>query len=101
MMQDRRRFLSLAALGLAAGGLSAVAGAQTGGLACPDPATLPFTQKTRRRGLGYTEPSTDPARNCALCAFYTAGQGGCGTCQLLSGPVNGGAVCLSFAARAK
>ncbi len=101
MMHDRRQFIARAALALVAGGLASAAGAQAGSPACPDPASLPFSQKNRRRGIGYAEPSTDPARRCELCAFYTAGQGGCGTCQLLAGPVSGGAVCLSFAPGSK
>lgn len=70
--------------------------------ACYDAAGLTLSQRNRRRSLGYAEISGDPKKTCAGCAFFTAAaQGGCGTCQLLTGgPVNAGAVCNSFAAKA-
>ena len=99
MSIDRRRFLAFtAAAPLLVLGIGGV-GAQTA--TCYDPAALPLSQKNRRRSLGYVEPSADPARRCAGCAFFTAGAVGCGTCGLLSGPVNAGAVCSSFAPRGK
>ncbi|WP_395336746.1 high-potential iron-sulfur protein [Novosphingobium sp. BL-8H] len=64
---------------------------------CSDPATLPLSQRSRRRALGYTSPSNDPQKHCSLCAFFTAGAGACGTCQMLSGgAVEATAVCTSF-----
>lgn len=97
----RRRFLALA--GLAPLGLAAIPGARAGDTAaCYDPNALPLSQKSRRRSLGYVEASADPAKTCGGCAFYTAAQGNCGTCQLLTGgPVNAVAVCTSFAPRPK
>ena len=97
---SRRRFIGMAALvplaGFAARSAQAAAPA-----ACYDPAALPRAQKSLRRSLGYEEKSADAKRKCSLCAFYTAAQGDCGTCQMLSGgPVNGGGVCNSFAAKA-
>lgn len=75
--------------------------AQTVAPACYDPSTLPFTQKSRRRALGYVEASTNPARRCGLCAFFTSASPSCGTCQMLSGgPVNVGGLCNSFAPKA-
>ena len=69
---------------------------------CPaDPASLPATQRNRRRSIGYVEPSADAARRCGLCSFYTAGDAGCGSCQLLGGGmVSPGGVCGSFAPKA-
>lgn len=98
----RRNFLVLVAgapLALFVAGRSRAAGAP----ACYDPATLPFSQKSRRRSLGYLESSADPKKRCGGCAFFTAvAPGNCGTCQMLSGaPVNAGAVCNSFAAKAR
>ncbi len=98
MTIDRRRFLALAAAG-APLALLGIGTAQAA--ACYDPAALPLSQKNRRRSLGYVEASTDPAKRCAGCAFFTAGAADCGTCALLSGPVDAGAVCSSFAPRAK
>jgi hypothetical protein len=97
---DRRRFLSFAAIGGAA--VIAGSGARAEETpACYDPAALPLSQKNRRRSLGYVEPSADPQKHCGLCAFFTAGDPGCGKCQLLNGPVSAQAVCSSFAPRGK
>ena len=101
MTGSRRNFLALAAgapLALFAAGRTRAADAP----ACYDPAALPFSQKNRRRSLGYVEVSADPGKHCGACAFFTAAtQGGCGTCQLLGGgPVRADAVCNSFAAKA-
>lgn len=100
MSIDRRHFLTLAAAAaplvvLGAGSAAAQAAA------CYDPAALPLSQKNRRRSLGYVEASADPAKRCAGCAFFTASGEGCGTCALLSAPVNAGASCNSFAPRGK
>ncbi|MBV1691030.1 hypothetical protein KRR38_25960 [Novosphingobium sp. G106] len=100
MKVDRRRILTSAAVGV----LSAVigiGGARAQNAACYDPATLPLSQKSRRRSLGYAEASSDQAKHCSVCTFFTAGQPGCGACQLLNGPVNAGAVCSSFAPHRK
>lgn len=97
MTVDRRRFLALAAAApLAVFGADAARAA-----ACYDPAALPLSQKNRRRSLGYVEAAAEPAKRCAGCAFFTAGETGCGTCALLNGPVNAGASCGSFAPRGK
>jgi hypothetical protein len=85
-------------------GLLGLAGARAAApAACYDPATLSLSQRNRRRSLGYVDVSPDAKKTCAGCAFYTAGgEAGCGACQLLSGgPVRGGAVCTSFAAKAR
>ncbi|KPH63648.1 high-potential iron-sulfur protein [Novosphingobium sp. ST904] len=105
MTPSRREFLgrALTFASLAAAGLVASGGAlaQPPAGSCYDPAALPFSQKSRRRALGYLDASADPARRCGSCAFFTAAAPGCGTCQMLSGgPVNAGAVCNSFAPKA-
>ena len=92
----RRGLLAMAALAP-----FALLSAARAAAACYDPAALPLSQKSRRRSLGYTDVSADPAKRCGLCAYFTAGDGGCGTCQLLSGgPVSAASGCTSFAARA-
>lgn len=105
MIASRRQLLgqAVAVAGAASVGLflGCDAFAQSAAPACYDPASLPFTQKSRRKSLGYVEASSDPARQCGVCAFFTATATGCGSCQMLSGgPVNGGGVCNSFAKRA-
>lgn len=97
MSDSRRKVLALAALSplllLARAPAAAAAGA-----ACYDPDALPLSQKSRRRSLSYTETSSDPARHCGLCNFFTRSTSDCGTCAMLGGgPVNAGAVCSSFA----
>lgn len=101
MTASRRNFLGLAAAAPFA--VLAAASARAADAACYDPATLPFSQKSRRRSLGYLEVATDPGKRCGGCAFFTAAApASCGACQLLGGTrVNAGAVCNSFAAKAR
>lgn len=100
MIDTRRSFLTLVGLApvalLAAGRVSAAEPT-----ACYDPNKLPLSQKSRRRANDYVEQSSDPAKHCSLCSFFTAAAPGCGTCTILGGPVNAGAVCSSFAVKAK
>jgi High potential iron-sulfur protein len=102
---DRNRRSLLAAIGLAPLAFAATRAVAAGPAleTCPDPASLTFAQKTRRRSIAYSEPSTDAARQCRLCAFFTPVCDGatCGACQLLSGgAVAPNGVCASFAAKA-
>lgn len=99
MTDTRRGFLTLAGLSplllLGAGQAAAQASA-----ACFDPATLPLSQKNRRRSIGYVDQSADAAKACGKCAFFTAAGAGCGTCTILGGsPVNASGLCSSFAAK--
>jgi hypothetical protein len=96
---NRRRFLGLVAVGVP---LATIGGASAWAAACYDPATLPLSQKNRRRSIGYIEVATDPANRCMGCAFFTAAAGeGCGTCAMLNSTVNAGASCSSFTPRPK
>ncbi len=102
MSMSRRSLLGLAAVAP----LAALAGAgarAAGTAACYDSASLPLSQRNRRRSLAYVETSAVAGKNCAACAFFTSGsQAGCGTCQLLSaGPVNASGLCNSFGAKAR
>lgn len=98
MPSSRRKVLALAALALIARAPSAAAE----GAACYDPDALPLSQKSRRRSLGYVELSSDPARRCGACSFFTAASPDCGACAMLGGgPVKAGAVCRSFAPKAR
>ena len=99
MQTVRRAFLGLALraaplVALAIGGSGAARAA-----GCYDPASLPLSQKNRRRSIGYMEVAADPARRCAGCAFFTAAAQGCGTCAMLTATVDAGASCGSFAPR--
>jgi hypothetical protein len=101
MPSSRRKVLALAALAplaLLARAPSAAAQGQT----CYDPDALPLSQRSRRRSLGYVEQSSDPARHCGACNFFTAANPDCGACAMLGGgPVTAGAVCSSFAPKAR
>lgn len=93
---SRRRLLGL---GVAAAGAGlALATSARAADACFDPDTLPASQKSMRRTLGYQLHSSDPKKRCGLCAFFTAAAGDCGKCALLNGgPVVTGSVCNSWA----
>lgn len=100
MTVDRRRFLNLA-VGAGAATAAAVSGTRALAAACYDPATLPLSQKNRRRSLGYVEVAADPARRCMGCAFFTVAEEGCGKCAMLNATVNSAASCKSFVQRLK
>jgi hypothetical protein len=98
MDNSRRGFLALAGLTpflLLAGNAGAA------DAACYDFNALSTADKDARRSLGFMQVSNDPKKHCGLCAFFQAGQGDCGTCQLLNnGPTTTGSLCTSFAAKA-
>lgn len=102
MTKSRRQFLVQAGLGLAAA--AAAGAARAAGTApaasCQDPASLSLSQRSRRRAVSYVEPAPDTAKACGLCAFFTASEAGCGTCQMLGGGiVSAKGLCNSFAPR--
>lgn len=68
--------------------------------ACADLAKLDSGAAGLRASLNYAETSPDSAKTCAACAFFAAGTGGCGTCQILSGPANSKGHCDSWGPRA-
>jgi hypothetical protein len=88
-----RRELLLRAVpaGLAGFGLARAARAAS---ACVQPES-----EALRASLNYVVTAADPAASCARCAFFTADAGnggGCGGCQILSGPVDATGHCDSF-----
>ena len=99
MQSNRRHFLALAAAAPFAALVATDALAEAA--ACFDPAALPMSQQRFRKSVQFLAVSPDAAKRCALCAFYKAGQPGCGTCQILSGPVSAGSYCSSYAAKPK
>lgn len=96
MNSNRRRVLGLVATAIP---LAALGATSAWAAVCYDPASLPLSQKNRRRSIGFMEIATDPARRCAGCAFFTAAEEGCGKCLMLNAAVNAGASCGSFAPR--
>ena len=67
--------------------------------ACFDLDSLPASQRSTRRTLGFKLATSD-TQNCGLCAFFTPSAGSCGNCAMLSGGVVSTAyVCESWAAK--
>lgn len=96
MDKSRRNFLAIAGM-VPVAVLAGRAGAQSPKV-CYDTASLPAGQKSLRRSMQYVDVSPDAKRRCGGCAFFTAGQEGCGTCALLrGGPVAATGFCTSFA----
>lgn len=97
MNETRRRSIALAGLApiAALGARQAFAQAKP---VCYDLSTMSLSQKNMRRSVGFVDPAPDPAKRCGVCAFFAATQGGCGSCQILSGgPTAQTAFCSSFA----
>lgn len=99
MTANLRHFLALAAAAPFAA--FAASRALADSTACYDPAALPMSQKGLRKSLQFVDLSPDAAKRCELCAFYKAAAPGCGTCQILNGPVALDSFCLSYAAKPK
>ena len=71
---------------------------------CVDADSLSTGQASLRASFHYAGSSPHgEAKTCAGCQFFAAQAGdanGCGTCQILQGPVNGRGHCDSWSARA-
>jgi hypothetical protein len=54
-----------------------------------------------RSSLHYVNPSPKPAEMCKGCGFFAGdtGKPACGNCQIMTGPVDAGAHCDSWAAK--
>jgi len=63
---------------------------------CADPAKLDSGAAGLRPSLNYVEASPDPAKTCSACAFFSAGTGACGSCQIFNGPANSKGHCDSW-----
>ena len=90
------------AFGLAAplAGMALVRASGAAAQACVKGDDLTASQVSLRAALKYEDPSTEPAKVCAGCAFFTADADACGQCKLLNGPVSAKGRCSSWAARA-
>lgn len=70
-------------------------------LVCTDTAGLSADESTARTTLGYVDQSTDPAKPCSGCQLYkAAGEGQCGGCGILKGPINPAGTCKSWVKKA-
>jgi hypothetical protein len=70
-------------------------------LSCTDTSRLSSAELTLRTTLGYSEQSTEVARQCRACLQFVAAptEGQCGTCKIVKGPINPSGNCKSFVAR--
>jgi hypothetical protein len=66
---------------------------------CTDPDDLSGADVALRKSVEYTDKSSDENKTCRGCAFFKAGAGGCGTCQIVSGLVSATGHCTSWSAR--
>lgn len=93
----RRALLGLALAGPAMLGAARALAADAG--TCVNLDDLPASEKSMRQALNFMLISDDASRHCAICAFYSAGEGDCGKCQIFNGPVPAQGRCDSWAAR--
>jgi hypothetical protein len=94
MARMTRRRLLMGALPFGIPGFALARAARAAG-SCVQPES-----EALRTSVNYVEPAADPAVACAHCAFFTADPAGgaCGSCQILSGPVDATGHCDSFSA---
>lgn len=70
-------------------------------LSCTDVAGLAPADVQVRTSLEYVDKTTDAAKPCLTCRFYVAPQTeGCGTCQIVKGPIHPTGGCKSWIAKA-
>ncbi len=107
----RRRALQILGVGVAAGGLFALAackgnnGDSAGSAGSASTGTDDCTtdiddnSKTLRRTLQYNDKAAVPEKHCSACVQFIDGKyGKCGGgCKVIPGPVNPNGGCLSFA----
>ncbi len=97
---NRRQFLERAVVlgvGMSAGAL--LMGCKGGSLSCDDTTGLSMADRQTRTSMAYVEATADPAKNCANCSLYTAaGEGECGSCSVVKGPINPNGYCNVWAA---
>lgn len=97
---SRRRLLVATGL-LPLVGLGGMSACSTKPRACVDETALDADERRMRQRLNYVASSSHPEASCANCAFYRgAGDGECGSCELLGGAVNRGGFCDSWAVNA-
>jgi hypothetical protein len=85
-----RRALMLTSLSLAVAGVVSRLRAATCAAPAGDEAGL-------RAELHYAATTSDPAKPCSACSFFSQSHDSCGTCQILSGPVSPNGHCDSWA----
>ncbi len=67
------------------------------GGSCPEPkpASLTDEQKKLRSSIGYVHGGAPADKACEHCLYFVAAAG-CGTCEVMPGPVHPGGTCQLF-----
>lgn len=96
---DRREALvGIAAVLIAPASLLACGKKQ---LACTDTSGLSADETAMRTTLSYVDQTPDPSKACSGCQLYKpAGEGQCGGCGVIKGPVNPDGTCKSWVKKA-
>jgi hypothetical protein len=102
-MLGRRSFM-IASGRFALGGAAVALGCKrTAGLptSCEDVTGLSDEERAARSALAYADGATKPDKACRSCQQWVAphGDGACGGCKLLKGPIHPEGTCKAFAAR--
>ena len=70
-------------------------------LVCTDTSGLTAEEAAVRTTLAYVDKSPDPSKPCSGCALYKpAGEGQCGGCQVMKGPIHPEGTCKSWVKKA-
>lgn len=98
---SRRVFLSvISTVGAAASvGALAACGGKPKEFSCNDVGSLPEADKTLRTSVKYVDKSQEPGKKCDNCLQYTkaAGEGQCGGCKVVKGPIHPDGYCTLWA----
>lgn len=96
---DRRR--AIACIGATLLAPSALLAGCKKTLVCTDTTGLSADEIAARTALAYVDVSPDPAKPCSTCALYKpAGEGQCGGCQIIKGPIAPAGTCKSWVKKA-
>ncbi len=86
---------------LAVFGGAAACSKQPAALVCTDTSGLAPADVTVRTTLGYTDVSVEAGKMCSNCQQFVpaAAANTCGTCKILTGPINPKGYCKSYVAK--
>lgn len=94
---SRRRLLTgLVQLSIAA---AVAANADAADSACVDLKAMSAGEVSSRNSLHWAAMSAQPNKSCAMCNFFSASPGGCGSCIILGGPTYAAGYCDSWTAK--
>jgi hypothetical protein len=93
---SRRQVITRAAQMVAGLSMATIAskGSRAAATSCTDAGSASL-----RESLHYTDAASNPAEACGACGFFTASDGGCGSCTIMSGSVSAKGHCDSWSAK--